>query len=87
MTEDQTGDNPAAAGYSAEIEYNQHVATKLTRRSYAGVARFFEGLDLVEPGIVQHHRSRPDPGVNAGQYEVHGWSVLGRKPSEFPEAS
>lgn len=31
-------------------------------------------------GIVQHHRWRPEPGANVDDYEVPGWSVLGRKP-------
>jgi hypothetical protein len=29
---------------------------------------------------VQHHRWRPDPGEPTVDYEVAGWSVLGRKP-------
>jgi S-adenosyl methyltransferase len=61
-------------------QYNQRVTTSMNRRSRAEVARFFEGLDLVDPGIVQHHRWRPDPGERVDDYEVAGWSVLGRKP-------
>jgi hypothetical protein len=61
-------------------QYNERVATKMTRRSQAEVARFVAGLDLVDPGIVQHHRWRPDPGELTGDYEVAGWSVLARKP-------
>jgi hypothetical protein len=32
-----------------------------TRRSNAEVARFFDGLDLVEPGVTSPHRWRPGP--------------------------
>jgi S-adenosyl methyltransferase len=60
--------------------YNERVATKQTRRSRAEVARFVEGLDVVEPGIVQFHRWRPAPGVNVDDYEVSGWGVVARKP-------
>ena len=60
--------------------YNERVATKQTRRSRAQVARFAEGLDVVEPGVVQFHRWRPEPGVNVDDYEVSGWAVVGRKP-------
>jgi S-adenosyl methyltransferase len=60
--------------------YNERVATKQTRRSYAEVARFAEGLEVVEPGVVQVHRWHPDPGVNVDDYEVSGWGVVGRKP-------
>ena len=56
------------------------MATKQTRRSRAQVARFAEGLDVVEPGVVQFHRWRPEPGVNVDDYEVSGWAVVGRKP-------
>ncbi|HEX3512402.1 MAG TPA: SAM-dependent methyltransferase, partial [Trebonia sp.] len=33
-----------------------------TLRSYAEVARFFDGLELLEPGLVQWHLWRPEPG-------------------------
>ena len=32
-----------------------------TRRSNAEVARFFDGLDLVEPGITTPHHWNPGP--------------------------
>jgi S-adenosyl methyltransferase len=60
--------------------YNERVATKQTRRSRAEVARFVEGLDVVEPGIVQFHRWRPEPDANVDDYEVSGWAVVARKP-------
>jgi S-adenosyl methyltransferase len=63
-----------------QTSYNQHVATTMTRRTRDEVARFFEGLEVLEPGIVQHHRWRPDTGENVDGYDVPGWSALGRKP-------
>jgi hypothetical protein len=63
-----------------QTSYNQHVATTMTRRTRDEVARFFEGLEVLEPGIVQHHRWRPDTDENVDGYDVPGWSVLGRKP-------
>ena len=60
-------------------QYNQHVATPQTRRSRDEVARFTDGLAVVEPGIVQHHRWRPADGEAVGDYEVPGWSAVGRK--------
>jgi S-adenosyl methyltransferase len=41
--------------------YNERVATPQTLRTREQVARFFTGLDLVEPGLVQVHQWRPDP--------------------------
>jgi hypothetical protein len=32
--------------------YNARVATQLTPRTHAQIARFYDGLDLVEPGLV-----------------------------------
>jgi hypothetical protein len=60
--------------------YNQHVATKQTRRNYQETARFFHGLDLVEPGLVQVHRWHPDPDAEGLDRDVSGWGGIGRKP-------
>jgi S-adenosyl methyltransferase len=70
----------ADAAAEGARRYNERVATKQTRRSRAQVARFAEGLEVVEPGVVQFHRWRPEPGVNVDDYEVSGWAVVGRKP-------
>ncbi|MGO9083495.1 MAG: SAM-dependent methyltransferase [Streptosporangiaceae bacterium] len=59
--------------------YNQSVATRQTRRSFTQVTRFFEGLDVVEPGIVQCHRWRPGPGIDVRAYEVSAWAAVARK--------
>jgi hypothetical protein len=40
--------------------YNQRVATPMTRRTEAQIARFFEGLGLVDPGLVPMAQWRPD---------------------------
>jgi S-adenosyl methyltransferase len=44
---------------------NRTVAQKRTYRSRAEVARFFEGLDLVEPGVVPAPQWRPDTADEA----------------------
>jgi S-adenosyl methyltransferase len=50
---------------------------KMTARSRAQVGRFFAGLELVEPGLVQVHEWRP-PEV---QTELDGsmWCAVGKK--------
>ena len=73
-------DVEAETAARVQTSYNQNVATTMTRRTRDEVARFFEGLEIQEPGIVQHHRWRPEPGAKVDDYEVPGWSVLGRKP-------
>lgn len=46
----------------AQRRYNERVATPQTLRTRAEVARFFDGLDLVDPGVVYVHTWWPDPG-------------------------
>ena len=60
--------------------YNESVVTPITLRTFDQTVRFFDGLELVEPGIVQCHRWRPGPGVSVEEYQVAGWSAVGRKP-------
>ena len=73
-------DVEAETAARVQTSYNQNVATTMTRRTRDEVTRFFEGLEIQEPGVVQHHRWRPEPGAIVDDYEVPGWSVLGRKP-------
>jgi hypothetical protein len=60
--------------------YNKSVATPVTLRSFDQFAGFLDGLELVEPGIVQCHRWQPGPGASAEDYQVAGWGAVGRKP-------
>jgi hypothetical protein len=59
--------------------YNESVITPVTLRTFDQVSRFFDGLELVDPGIVQCHRWRPRLGVSVDEYEVAGWGAVGRK--------
>ena len=54
-------------------------STPVARRSREEVAGFFGGLELVEPGVVQTHRWRPDPGISTDEYEVSAWAAVGRR--------
>ncbi len=47
--------------------YNEHVKTPQTRRTYAETLRFFDGMEVVPPGLVQCHRWRPAPGPSASR--------------------
>jgi hypothetical protein len=50
-----------------------------TSRSGEQVARFFDGMDLVEPGLVRVEEWRPEPEPSdTGRSFV--WSAVGRKP-------
>jgi hypothetical protein len=59
--------------------YNRQVTTPQTRRSYEETMRFFDGLTLVDPGVVQFHRWRPEPGASGLSENVSGWCGVARK--------
>ena len=51
---------------------------KATMRDRAAVTRFFDGLELLEPGVVQPQQWRPGPGV-VSLAQVTAWCGAGRK--------
>jgi hypothetical protein len=58
---------------------NQMMAEKVTFRDRPAVARFFEGLDLVEPGMVQASKWRPASAAEAASPAAL-WAGVARKP-------
>jgi S-adenosyl methyltransferase len=58
---------------------NKVMAEKNTARDRATVARFFEGLDLVAPGLVRVSDWRPPAGSKAG-FPAAIWVGVARKP-------
>jgi S-adenosyl methyltransferase len=66
----------------AQEGYNQSGAVPYILRSPQQIAGFFEGLELVEPGVVSCPRWRPDPADVAGGLppEVDAFGGVGRKP-------
>jgi hypothetical protein len=65
------------SGGPAADRYNARVAAQLTPRTRAQVAGFFEGLDLVEPGLVPLARWRAlaRPGQPISLYAAVGTKV------------
>ena len=49
-----------------------------TMRDRAAVSRFFDGLDLLKPGVVQPQQWRPDPDVT-GPDQVTAWCGVARR--------
>ncbi|HEX9033232.1 MAG TPA: SAM-dependent methyltransferase [Streptosporangiaceae bacterium] len=58
---------------------NQAMVENITVRDRATVARFFDGLELVEPGLVPVSAWREASAAEAGQPVVL-WAGVGRKP-------
>ncbi|WP_129305476.1 SAM-dependent methyltransferase [Streptomyces sp. L2] len=63
-----------------------NAGTPVQFRARADVARFFDGLELLDPGITVGHRWRPDPASDADATEpptdaqVSLWTGVGIKP-------
>jgi hypothetical protein len=51
---------------------------KATMRDRAAITRFFDGLDLLEPGVVQPQQWRPEPGILSPP-QVTAWCGVARK--------
>lgn len=60
--------------------YNEQAAVSVAARTHAEVCRFFAGLDLIEPGVVQVHRWRPGTGDPGSGRDLAIYAGLGRKP-------
>jgi hypothetical protein len=54
--------------------------TMATMRDRAAISRFFSGLELIEPGVVQPQQWRPGPAEPGGPAEVTAWCGVARKP-------
>jgi len=71
-----TGEKMAQA-----IEYwNQYGKPPGRHRTPAEIARFFDGLELVEPGLVSITRWRPEPASSGEPEEIDQFGAVGRKP-------
>lgn len=53
-------ENDPALARAAEKLYNRGVSTEAHARSRAQIERFFDGFDLVDPGLVYVPQWRPD---------------------------
>jgi S-adenosyl methyltransferase len=61
--------------------YNEMSSTPITMRTRAQVTRFFDGLDLVEPGVVPLDEWWPPGEVEAGAVGMlSGYAAIARKP-------
>jgi hypothetical protein len=54
--------------------------TPIYFRNHAEIARFFDGFDLIDPGLVPLDAWRPDPSDPAPEGASWGYGAVGRKP-------
>jgi S-adenosyl methyltransferase len=72
-------DIDAAAMAKMADRLNKMMAAKVTFRDHPAVARFFDGLDLVAPGMVQASKWRPASEAEAASPAAL-WAGVARKP-------
>ncbi|MGH3659630.1 MAG: SAM-dependent methyltransferase [Micromonosporaceae bacterium] len=78
LNEGADTDSPYAAAQSA---YNASGAVPYHLRSPEQIEGFFDGLELVEPGVVTVPQWRPDvPALDGHPQEVGQFGGVGRKP-------
>ena len=63
----------------AASRFNQLARAKATLRPRAEILRFFDGLELLEPGLVQVHQWRPGVAAPGDNREAAGYCGLARK--------
>jgi S-adenosyl methyltransferase len=74
------GVNVSEARDEAQQEYNDNSSAPYRLRSPARIARFFDGLELLEPGVVPVSRWRPEPSPFGVPAAVEAFCGVARKP-------
>lgn len=74
------GDVDAGEIAEAYERLNEQLPERATLRDHSQIARFFSGLELVDPGLVQLHRWRPDGDQTDLDRDVPAYAGVGRKP-------
>ena len=73
--------SPAMPDVDAAVAFwNEHGTPKLTQRTPEQILRFFDGLELLEPGVVSCSRWRPETTPWGEPNEVAMFGGIGRKP-------
>jgi hypothetical protein len=73
--------SPAMPDVDAAVAFwNEHGTPKLTQRTPEQILRFFDGLELLEPGVVSCSRWRPETTPWGEPDEVAMFGGIGRKP-------
>jgi O-methyltransferase involved in polyketide biosynthesis len=67
--------------------WNERGGAPIVDRSRQELARFFDRLELLEPGVISCSQWRPDPGDPSSQVEVAHFCAVGRKPQSHPGRS
>jgi SAM-dependent methyltransferase len=72
-----TDESRPKVAQATEKVYNRSVATQVHMRSRAQILRLFDGLDLVDPGLVYIPQWRPDSPADVPSDPSKFWSLVG----------
>jgi hypothetical protein len=77
-----TNESKPAVAQAAQTVYNRSVSTDIHMRSRADILRFFDGFDIVDPGLVYMTQWRPDSPADVPADPGQFWVLagVGRKP-------
>jgi SAM-dependent methyltransferase len=73
-------DDEVGIANAATSRYNEKVATPMTRRTREEIARFFDGLEMLDPGLVAPADWRPGPGSPPASACSPAFCAVARKP-------
>jgi hypothetical protein len=77
---DGTDTDPVVLEATQAVHENPSAANPYYLRSPEQIARFFDGLELIDPGMVAPPRWRPDPSARGDSTESVDYAGVGRKP-------
>ena len=69
-----------AAMDEAVRQWNEASPTPIVIRTPQQIAGFFDGLELLEPGVVSTTQWRPDPADSGSQQPMDEFCAVGHKP-------
>jgi hypothetical protein len=72
-----TSESRPAVARAAETVYNRSVATDIHMRSRADILRFFDGFELLDPGLVYIPQWRPDSPADVPADPGKFWVLVG----------
>jgi hypothetical protein len=72
-----TDDSRPVVAQAAEKVYNHSVSAQARMRSRGDILRFFDGFELVDPGLVHIPRWRPDPPADVTGDAGRFWVLAG----------
>ncbi len=72
-----TNESKPTVAQAAEKVYNTSVATQVHMRSRAEILRFFDGFDLVDPGLVYIPEWHPDSPADVPSDPSQFWGLVG----------